>query len=127
MTRFKDATVSFLDQNFSFYATSAVINHLTASSSSNHALLCDYILDGQTHILDKNTYNDVWASYGWLPISGHSFRIGGTTSLLVSGVDPTVVKKMSRWSSDAYFRYLRTVEDIFHVPASEVKFKNFNV
>jgi hypothetical protein len=130
-TRFKGATVSILHQNLPFDATSAIRNHLAASPLPDHALLCEYLLDGQSHILDKKSFmlmcNNVWASYGWPTISGHSFRIGGTTSLLVSGIDPSVVKKMGRWSSDAYLRYWRTVEDIFHLHASKVNFKNFEI
>jgi len=129
--RFKGATVSLLHQNFPFDVTSAVKTHLTASPLPDHALLCEYISDGQSHIVDKKTFmlmcNDVWASYGWPPISGHSFRIGGTTSLLISSVDPIVVKKMGRWSSEAYLRYWHTIEEMFHVHASKVKFKDFDI
>jgi len=71
--------------------------------------------------------NNVWASYGWPTITGHPFRIGGTTSLLVSGVNPSVVKKMGRWSSDAYLRYWRTIKEFFNVHASRVKFKDFDI
>jgi hypothetical protein len=131
VTRFKGATVTLLHQDLTFDATRAVERHLAASPLPDRALLCEYLVGGMTHILDKKTFmsmcNLVWSSYGWPPISGHSFRIGGTTSLLVSGVDPTVVKKMGRWSSDAYLRYWRTVEEIFHIHASNVNFKNFDI
>jgi hypothetical protein len=131
VTRFKGATVSLLHQNFPFDATSAIRQHLSASPLPDHALLCEYVLDGQSHILDKKSFmlmcNGVWASYGWPSISGHSFRIGGTTSLLISGVDPSIVKKMGRWSSDAYLRYWRSAEEIFHLHASNVNFKDFDI
>lgn len=38
-------------------------------------------------------------------ISGHCFRIGGTTHLLLAGISPDIVKILGRWSSDAFLRY----------------------
>ncbi|KAG2053677.1 hypothetical protein BDR06DRAFT_840679, partial [Suillus hirtellus] len=48
--------------------------------------------------------NPVWSQHG---TSGHSFRIGGTTELLLRGVPPHIVKVLGRWSSDAFLRYWR--------------------
>lgn len=56
--------------------------------------------------------NDIWALEGLPRISGHSFRIGGTTHLLESGVAPDVVKKTGRWSSDSFLRYWRGSDSI---------------
>lgn len=48
-----------------------------------------------------------------LPIvTGHCLRIGGTTHLLLSRIPPDVVKLLSRWSSDAFLRYWRSLEVI---------------
>jgi hypothetical protein len=130
VTRFKDTTVALLHQEPSFDA-SAILKHLSASPLPSHAPSCEYLVDGITHILDKNTFmnmcNSVSSTYGWPIITEHSFRIDGTTSLLVSGVDPSVVKKMGRWSSDAYLRYWRTVEEVFHLHASNLSFKNYDI
>jgi hypothetical protein len=49
---------------------------------------------------------------GFPILTGHSFRIGGTTHLLLSGVPPDVVKTTGRWSSDAFLRYWRSTEQI---------------
>ncbi|KAG1775838.1 hypothetical protein EV702DRAFT_1198742 [Suillus placidus] len=49
--------------------------------------------------------NSIWSAAGIPIASGHSFRIGGTTELLLSGVPPDVVKALGRWSSDAFLRY----------------------
>ena len=131
VTRFKGATVSLLHQEPCFDATSAIRKHFSASPLPTRALLCEYYLDGSTHILDKKTFmnmcNSIWSTYGWPTITGHSFRIGGTTSLLVTGVDPNIVKKMGRWSSDAYLRYWRSVEEVFHLHASNLSFKNYDI
>lgn len=56
--------------------------------------------------------NQIWNAHGFPSLSGHSFRIGGTTELLVSGISTDVVKAMGRWSSDAFLRYWRSLEDI---------------
>jgi len=54
----------------------------------------------------------VWSIAGHPNVSGHSFRIGGTTELLLRGVAPDVVKIMGRWKSDAFLRYWRSVEAV---------------
>jgi hypothetical protein len=43
-------------------------------------------------------------------ISGHCFRIGGTTFYLVSGVPPDIVKKFGRWRSQAFLEYWRCLD-----------------
>jgi hypothetical protein len=50
------------------------------------------------------------------PITGHSFRIGGATSLLLAGVDPALVKAHGRWKSDeGFMRYWRHISGIIDV------------
>jgi len=56
--------------------------------------------------------NTIWQKLGYPRTTGHCFRIGGTTELLIAGVPPEIVKSMGRWSSDAFFRYWRSLEDI---------------
>jgi hypothetical protein len=56
--------------------------------------------------------NSVWLQNGFPAITGHSFRIGGTTELLVRGVPPDIVKMLSRWSSDSFLRYWRHLDSI---------------
>ena len=43
-------------------------------------------------------------------ISGHCFRIGGTTFYLVSGVPPDMVKKFGHWLSQAFLEYWRCLD-----------------
>ncbi|KAF7365423.1 putative reverse transcriptase domain protein [Mycena venus] len=54
--------------------------------------------------------NEIWSRHGFPAYSGHSFRIGGTTELLLAGVHPDVVKVMGRWQSDAFKVYWRRVD-----------------
>ncbi|KAJ7747966.1 hypothetical protein DFH07DRAFT_802895 [Mycena maculata] len=54
--------------------------------------------------------NAIWSRYGWPSCTGHSFRIGGTTELLLAGVNPDVVQAMGRWKSDAFLVYWRRLD-----------------
>jgi len=54
----------------------------------------------------------IWKASGLGIRSGHSFRIGGTTELLVRGVSHDAVKMQGRWSSDAWLRYIRQHPEI---------------
>lgn len=56
--------------------------------------------------------NEIWAEGGLGRLTGHSFRIGGTTELLLQGVDPSVVKLRGRWKSDAFLLYWRKVDQV---------------
>lgn len=56
--------------------------------------------------------NEIWEPAGMQRVTGHSFRIGGTTALLRAGVDPEVVKIAGRWRSDSFLRYWRSIDSI---------------
>lgn len=56
--------------------------------------------------------NEIWSETGMQRITGHSFRIGGTTALLRAGVEPEVVKVAGRWKSDSFLRYWRALDHI---------------
>ncbi|KAJ6522154.1 hypothetical protein B0H19DRAFT_973664, partial [Mycena capillaripes] len=64
--------------------------------------------------------NEIWKVAGYPRTTGHSFRIGGTTELLLAGVPPYVVKAMGRWSSDASLRYWRSLEDLAPIHAAHI-------
>jgi len=74
-----------------------------------------------------NMCNEIWKKEDIQRITGHSFRIGGTTAYLMAGVDPDIVKKMGRWSSDAFLRYWRNVNGIFEAHASSIEFADFTL
>ena len=56
--------------------------------------------------------NEIWQALGYLHTTGHCFRIGGATKLLITGTPPDVVKATRRWSSEAFLRYWRSLDDI---------------
>ena len=44
--------------------------------------------------------------------SGHSFRIGASTSAAACGVEDHFIQTLGRWSSDGYIRYIRISNNI---------------
>lgn len=56
--------------------------------------------------------NELWTRAGLARATGHAFRIGGTTELLIAGIDTDVVRAMGRWSSDAFLKYWRTLDQL---------------
>ncbi|KAJ7850290.1 hypothetical protein B0H14DRAFT_3452029 [Mycena olivaceomarginata] len=65
--------------------------------------------------------NEIWEVAGYPRTTGHSFRIGGTTELLLTGIAPDVVKAMGCWSSDAFHRYWCSLEDLASLHASNIE------
>ncbi|EJD38969.1 hypothetical protein AURDEDRAFT_42283, partial [Auricularia subglabra TFB-10046 SS5] len=67
--------------------------------------------DGSLRPLTKRAFlgrlNEIWSAAGMKTVSGHCFRIGGTTALLKLGVDTDIVKISGRWKSDSFLRYWR--------------------
>jgi hypothetical protein len=91
-------------------------NHLQVNHLGSSFPLFAYKTPHGSHILTKRQFiircNNVWSKLGYPHTTGHCFRIGGTTELLLSGVPPDVVKAMGRWSSDSFLRYWRSLEDL---------------
>jgi hypothetical protein len=80
-------------------------DHIFSYTSANGRLSLS-----KTHFLKR--CNEIWSRLGYPRTTGHCFRIGGTTELLVAGTPPDVVKVMGRWSSDSFLRYWRSLDDI---------------
>ncbi len=54
--------------------------------------------------------NTIWEATDYDKLSGHCFRIGGTTFYLIMGINPNVVKAIGRWSSEAFKHYWQNIE-----------------
>jgi hypothetical protein len=125
------ALVTLPAQGSPLNPTKAICHHLVASYLDDSALLCEYVEDGKVRMLDKERFmamcNQIWTPHGFQRITGHSFRIGGTTSLLMSGVNVEIVKGMGRWSSDAFKLYWRKVEMLFAKHASDISWVDFDI
>ncbi|KAJ7760576.1 DNA breaking-rejoining enzyme [Mycena metata] len=97
------------------------VDALNAHIAANHLLPGDPLFSyrarsGGILALTKRKFlarcNEVWSKFGLPRLTGHCFRIGGTTELLLAGVPPDIVKLMGRWSSDAFLRYWRALHRI---------------
>lgn len=91
----------------------ALAHHLDGNLVRAQDLLFSYLApDGISRaILTQRAFlrrcNDILLRHDLPKISCHCFRIGGTTALLLSGVDPEFVKRAGRWASDSFLRYWR--------------------
>lgn len=56
--------------------------------------------------------NDAWAAAGLERLTGHCFRIGGATELLLRGTHPDIVATQGGWKSRAFLEYWRKIESI---------------
>jgi hypothetical protein len=98
-------------QNSATDPVNATANHISVNDILHDQPLFSYRNDeGRLVCLSRRKFlqkcNNVWKKHGVPLITGHSFRIGGTTHLLIAGVNPDVVQAMGRWNSDAFFNLL---------------------
>jgi hypothetical protein len=116
VTKNRGDTVVLTEQLTPTNPLSALENHFAVNGVQPHTHLFAYRFQGHHRALTKNAFlkrcNLIWCSAGYPRTTGHSFRIGGTTELLVAGVHPDVVKAMGRWSSDAFLVYWRTLNEL---------------
>lgn len=102
----------------------ALQNHLLTNKGHRNSLLFTFNHHNTTRALTPKSFmercNQIWKHTRYPLLTGHSFRIGGTTHLLISKVPPDVVKAMGRWSSDAFLRYWRSVDQIAPLYASNI-------
>ena len=54
----------------------------------------------------------------------HSIRSGGAMSMFLSGVHEIVIKRIGRWSSEAFFEYIREQVDTFSIGVSDKMLEN---
>ncbi|EIN04279.1 hypothetical protein PUNSTDRAFT_23170, partial [Punctularia strigosozonata HHB-11173 SS5] len=111
-TRYSRGEVVFLHhQRGSTDPVYALQYHLHTSPLPKDTSLFAYAHPQGQKLLTKTAFlarcNSVWSRNRYPRITGHCFRIGGTTELLLAGVPPHVVKTAGRWSSDAFLRYWR--------------------
>lgn len=102
----------------------ALHTHLKINNLPSSAPLLAYRTHTGFQTLTKLKFlqrcSEIWEAAGYPRTTGHSFRIGGTTELLLAGVSPDVVKAMGRWSSDAFLRYWCSIEDLAPLHASNL-------
>lgn len=92
----------------------SIERHLALNDLSPNDPLFSYTSSSGLACLTRRKFlarcNSIWLHAGFKAVTGHSFRIGGTTEMLLSGVPPDVVKALGRWSLDSFLRYWRSLE-----------------
>jgi hypothetical protein len=98
---------------------SALEAHLALNDMPPHLPLFAYATNEGFVALTKKCFlarcNAIWGASISQDLSGHCFRIGGTTELLLRGVAPHIVKALGRWSSDVFLRYWRSTDALAHI------------
>lgn len=116
IARNKGETIFLSEQYGPSNPISALQKQLQLRSGSPDTLLFSYDVRGLQQTLTKPEFmarcNTIWLAHGLPRSTGHSFRIGGTTHLLLCGIDPSIIKKAGRWTSDSFLRYWRNLEVI---------------
>jgi hypothetical protein len=97
---------------------SNLLHHLHVNSSvpDNSPFFAFLTADGGWAPMTRDWFlkrcEDIWETAGMPRLTGHAFRIGGATELLLRGVDPMVVQMQGRWRSDAFLEYWRRIDGI---------------
>ena len=108
--------VVLVDQDNPINPISLLKNHIHISGIPRDGLLLSFRKSDDLIVLDKASFlrccNDVWQPLGHPRFTGHSFRIGGTTKLLIAGILPDVVRVTGHWSSESFLRYWRSLKDL---------------
>jgi hypothetical protein len=108
--------VVLVDQRAPINPISLLKRHLRVNGIPNDSHLFSYISVNGISTLTKSLFlcrcNDIWGALGYPRTTGHCFRIGGTTELLIAGIPPEVVKATGRWLSDSFLRYWRSLDNI---------------
>ena len=108
--------VVLVDQRLPINPISLLKNHFRVSGLPNDQFLFSYVSPNGLIPLTKKVFlqrcNEIWSTFGYPHTTGHCFRIGGTTELLILGTPPDVVKATGCWSSDSFLRYWRSLEEI---------------
>ena len=108
--------IVIVDQHPPINPISLLKSHLHINNVPSHAPLFSYVSAEGLTSLTKSAFlqrcNGIWHTLGYPRTTGHCFRIGGTTELLIAGTPPEVVKATGRWSSESFLRYWRSLDDI---------------
>ncbi|KAG2050396.1 DNA breaking-rejoining enzyme, partial [Suillus hirtellus] len=111
-----DIIISSLDDITNTYT--AVNHHLAANAvvPLDTPFFAYETTDGGWAAMTKPWFlarcNQVWRSANLLELTGHCFRIGGATELLLHRVPPDIVAVQGQWKSRAFLEYWHKIESI---------------
>ena len=103
----------------------ALKNHLDVNSSTptSSTLFAYKTSLGELKNLLKNEFlsfvTAIWSSAMLAHLLGHSFCIGSTVELLLTGVPPEIVAATGRWTSLAFLIYWRRMDEILPMSTSK--------
>lgn len=83
----------------------ALVNNCFRTATIAYFRNLSRLMVGMTVHCILKRLNGILANAQHFCITGHCFRIGRTTHLLLQGVPPDVIKLMGRWTSDAFLHY----------------------
>jgi hypothetical protein len=108
--------IVLVDQRAPINPISLLKSHFRINTLPSDIPIFSYTADNLFHTLTKSAFldrcNSIWRLFGYTHMTGHCFRIGGTTELLIAGTPPDIVKVTGRWSSESFLRYWRSLDDI---------------
>jgi hypothetical protein len=108
--------VILVDQHPPINPITLLKNHFRVNNIQGNVPIFSFRSPDGLILLNKNLFlrrcNAIWSVLGYPRTTGHCFRIGGTTELLVAGVPPDVVRTTGRWSSESFLRYWRSLDRI---------------
>ena len=115
-THSRGQDVVLVSQRLPYDPISLLRRHFQLNDMPNDGHLFSYTSTDHFVALTKPAFlqrcNEIWHTLGYPRTTGHCFRIGGTTELLIAGTPPDIVKATGRWSSDSFLRYWRSLDDI---------------
>ena len=110
--------ILWTDSECSCSASWAILNHRSMNSNVPLATpLFAFEMDTGRFAPMRHTWfldccNEIWTDEHLEPLNGHAFRIGGTTHLLLLGVDPLIVMVQGHWRSSTFLEYWQHCEEI---------------
>ena len=124
-TKHEGASIILTSRSDQLCPIAALRNHLVVNSNPPSTIsFFGYRSEtgSWTHMF-RNTFLSfvfrIWQSISLDHVAGHSFRIGGTVFLLLAGVPPEVVAATGTWTSLAFLRYWRRMEQIIPLSTSK--------
>jgi hypothetical protein len=129
-TRERGGTMTLTVRDDDLCPEAAYDNHMRVNATvpSSAPLFAFRNTDGSWSYMTKDWFitrcDKIWATAGLLAVFGHSFRIGGSTELLLAGVPCEVVAALGGWTSLAFLLYWRRIEHIVPMNVGKAYDKN---
>jgi hypothetical protein len=129
-TRERGAIITLTDRADDLCPSRALRNHFLANKLvPAHAPLFAFQNDaGNWSPMTKDWFLGrcfpIWKAASLLAVFGHSFRIGGSTELLLAGVPCDIVAALGGWTSLAFLLYWRKIEHIVPMNVGKAYDKN---